>query len=226
MRKIFGIIDVPEKATHAQIHGVTETGAIGPRLKIEARPGEWADLFPVNEISQEWLLGYVESGAYRLAFWAVDAAGKKTRLGATSGAVRVDPLPARTVKKKPEGATAPTGSGGGLDSVSLFALLREMNESADKKAREFYAMQTERDRVFYATLLSAQQRPQIVQAAPLAVVEHDDDDDDDDERGTETTDSVIRILKALGEEVGPLLGKFAKGAAEKVIEGGPAEVAP
>jgi len=216
--KLFGVIDAPEKATHAQIHGVTETGAIGPRLKIEAQPGQWADLFPVSEISAEWLLGYVEPGAYRLAFWAVDASGKKVRLGATSGAVRIDPLPARAMKKKPtDGAAAPSSSG--LDSVQLFALLREMNESADKKAREFYAMQTERDRVFYQTILSAQARPQIVQAAPLAVVERDQDDEDE-EPGTDPTDSVIRILKALGEEVGPLLGKFAKGAAEKVIEGG------
>lgn len=217
--KLLDTLELPDKTTHVQIHGVTEKGALQRHLSLEVEgpsgDTQHADFFPVAQVTPDWLLLYVKSGTVlRFVPYFIDKKGEKTRLAPATGGVQINAAPGRKLRKK-SGGEGEDATPAASPEERMFRVYMEMADRAERKAQTFYGMQTERDRAFYQMVLSS--RPVVTTAAPIQATEDEDDDeedDDDDEPSWEK--EAINALKKGGEAAKPILEKLGTILAEKM----------
>jgi len=203
MSKFLGVVDAPSAATHVQVHTVTETGAIGAMLRLQVRENEWADTYPIRDVSAGMVAGAFGAGVYRFTFWSVDGEGKKKRIGNATGGIRVDaPPPVDGAPRKKKKATGMTEGG-------VLELYMTISSREEARAREFYAQQSQRDREYFSSILTALRGPSLTAADIAKAVkearEDDDEEEEEEDKAGELGDAAVKVLKFLGDRAEPFL---------------------
>lgn len=207
-RKLFGILAVPDEATHVTIHRPTDAGKMTPKLRLQVG-NDWFEHFPISELNKSWIAANFGPGVYRFAFLAIDKQGRKKVVPPSSGALTIGEPESVPANGAATPATAPAGGlgqvdalqliatlagkqqGGGIDAVSLVGLILQVQQSERQAQAAMYERQTARDREFYTTVM------QLTRG-------RFDDDDDEPEEDDEGGDIAEKIATKVGEQIGPL----------------------